>query len=238
MPNKRFVILTGATGTLGKAVCGQLLAEGYHPILVARDIHKLKALQQVHPEQVTVFACDVSDITAIDELFRQPFLQTGALCGVIACAGILTMGATANFAQCDWDAIMQTNLTGTFAVFKQAIPHMQPHGGSLIAIGSRWASGAKTATAYAASKAGLRGMIASMQKEYAGTNIRPVLISPGSIASPMSGSVNNGARPLDILQPEDVANTILHVLSSSQRVIFNEIIMLAYNYDLTDEYAV
>jgi NAD(P)-dependent dehydrogenase (short-subunit alcohol dehydrogenase family) len=237
MANKRLVVVTGATGTLGLAVCQQLIAEGYHPVALARSREALKKLQDSHLGGITTFACDVGKASDVRRIFGQPFFKEDTLVGVIACAGILEMGDTETFKDEVWDAILRTNLSGTYYVLRASIPLLKPHGGVLIAIGSRWANGAKTAAAYSASKSGLRGMMRAMQKEFAGTNIRPVLISPGSIASRMSGSVNKTAKELNILQPHDVAKTIMHVLSSPQRVIFDEITIKAYNYDLTDEYA-
>jgi len=238
MATKQYVVVSGASGTLGTAVCETLIAHGFHPVVMARNNEALETLAQGHAGNMTTYACDVSNATAVAQLFQQPFWQNdGMLCGVVACAGILQMDATDRFADADWDATIQTNLSGTFYLFKYAIPLMRKNGGSLIAIGSRWADGAATAAAYAASKAGLRGLIAAMQKEWAGSTIRPVLISPGSIASPMSSSVNDSTGGLDVLKPEDVADTILHVLMSPQRVIFGEIKLLAYNYDLADRHA-
>lgn len=237
MANKQLVIVTGATGTLGLAVCDQLITKGYVPIAVARSEVALQDFATKYPDKVHTYAGDVGDPLQVKNLFEQPFMRSGTLCGVVTCAGILDMGNTGSFSTESWDGIIRTNVSGTYYVFRDSIPHMKKSGGVLIAIGSRWADGAKEATAYSASKSALRGMIASMQKEFAGTPIRPILISPGSIASDMSGSVNANTATLDILHADDIAATIMHVLSSPQRVIFNEITIKAYNYDLTDEYA-
>ncbi|HSX29636.1 MAG TPA: SDR family oxidoreductase [Candidatus Saccharimonadales bacterium] len=235
MASKRFVVVSGATGTLGTALYERLIEQGYHPILLSRDAQALQKIKSSRPDVLDIFSCDVGNTGRVAELFEQSFMKEGVVAGVVACAGVLRMGASSAFSEQDWDATIRTNLSGTFILFQKAIPHML-QGGTLIAIGSRWANGAKTASAYAASKSALRGMISSMQKEYAGTAIRPVLLSPGSIASPMAGSVNDSANEAGILMPDDVVDTILHILLSPQRVIFNEITMLAYNYDLTDEY--
>ena len=235
MADRRLIIVSGATGTLGTAVYQRLIEHDYHPILLSRNAQALQEIKSSQSSALDVFPCDVTDTKRIAELYEQPFMKEGVVAGVVACAGVLRMGASDAFSEHDWDTTIRSNLDGTFMLFQKAIPHML-HGGTLIAIGSRWANGAKNATAYAASKSALRGMINSMQNEYAGTAIRPVLLSPGSIASPMSGSVNDVANEANILRPTDVADTILHILQSPQRVIFKEITMLAYNYDLTDEY--
>lgn len=63
--------------------------------------------------------------------------------------------------------------------------------GHLIAIGSRWGeSGAKNASAYAASKSALRAFIRSLQLELKDTGIRPTLVSPGSVAGRMAAKVD------------------------------------------------
>lgn len=235
---KKLVVVTGATGTLGMAVCRELINDGYYPVAVARSKDDLVRLAAEYPGKIHTYACDVGNSDQIAGLFDEaPFTQNATLSGVVTCAGILKMGDTASFDIELWDSILRTNISGTYYTFRNAIPRMRNNGGVLIAIGSRWADGAKNAVAYSASKAALRGMIRAMQKEFAGTAIRPVLVSPGSIASNMSDSVNADTSVLDILHAEDIAATILHILRSPQRAIFEEVTVKAYNYDLTDEYA-
>ena len=105
-----------------------------------------------------------------------------------------------------------------------------------IAIKSTGGKAPRKQLAIKASKSALQGMIASLQKEFAGTKIRPMLVSPGSVASPMSKSVNKAIQA-ELLSPNDIAAMITYVLATPHRVIFDEIVIKAYNYDLTDQHA-
>ncbi len=235
----KIIIVTGATGTIGSAICDHLIKAGYLIIAVARNAEKGKQLfENSNKEQISFRSLDLLNNKAIEQLFTDPLLQQGTLRGVISCAGILKRGQTETFSIEDWDTTMQLNTSGTWYLFQNAIKKMkkQSQGGMLIAIGSRWNKGAKEAAAYAASKSALQGMIASLQKEFAGTKIRPMLVSPGSVASPMSKSVNKAIQA-ELLSPNDIAAMITYVLATPHRVIFDEIVIKAYNYDLTDQHA-
>ncbi len=228
------VIVTGATGTIGTAVCKKLLESGYFVIAVSRTSPK-KVIKDI---KICYRQLDVSDPKAVEVFFKERLVVESVLAGVVTCAGLLKMGPTHEFTDTDWNNLLQVNTSGTFYIFKHAIKHMREHQniGVLIAIGSRWNNGAKEATAYATSKSALQGMIRSLQKELTGTAIRPMIVSPGSVESSMSSSVNNVINK-KIIQPTDIADLISYLFTTPQRIIFNEITMLAYNYDLEDQHA-
>lgn len=237
--DRKIIVVTGATGTIGSAICKHLVQAGYFLVLATREKSKGESLMyELGASHSFYQSVDVSDEKSVQTLFSSSIFHNATLAGVVTCAGMLKMGPTDTFEPASWDQTLSTNTSGTFYVFRHALGIMrtQRTGGTLIAIGSRWDKGAKNATAYAASKSALQGMIASMQKEYAGSTIRPILISPGSVASPMSASVKE-TIPQELVEASDIAQLVGYIFTTPQRVIFNEITMLAYNYDLTDEYA-
>jgi NADP-dependent 3-hydroxy acid dehydrogenase YdfG len=238
--SKNIVIVTGATGTIGSAICRQLVETGYYAVAITRNATRGEELVRTLGEERACFVvADVSRVEEVKDIFIHPVFENATLSGVVTCAGLLTMGSSATFDPIDWEKALAVNTSGTFYVFQQAIQAMttrQEAGGILVAIGSRWGKGAQEATAYAASKAALRGMVTSLQKELAGTSIRPVLISPGSVASPMSHSVDSTIEQ-QLLAPEDIAELVAYIFTTPQRVIFNEITIQAYNYDLHDQRA-
>lgn len=237
--NRRTVIVTGATGTIGKAICTSLISKGYYVVALTRNKERGKALANaVGSERFCYKLVDIAKVSEVEALFGDKLVEGCLLDGVVTCAGILEMGPSDQFATKAWDRTLQINTSGTFYIFRQAIKKMrlQQNGGVLIAIGSRWGNGAKEAAAYASSKAALKGLISSLQKELAGSDVRPILVSPGSVQSPMSTSVSSSIDK-ELLRPDDIAGLVAYILSTPSRVIFNEITMQAYAYDLTDEYA-
>jgi len=87
------------------------------------------------------------------------------------------------------------------------------------------------AAAYSASKSALRALTKSMQLEYSGTKIRCILVSPGSILSKMSYSVKSNIKN-DLIKANDIANLIFYISETPNYVIFDEIVIKAFPYDL------
>src|SRR5690606_393856 len=114
----------------------------------------------------------------------------------------------------DWNAILATNLSGTFYLLKTAgRAMMKQRGGSIINISSVVGrSGNAGQTAYSASKAGLIGMTKSVAKELGSRGVRVNAVCPGFIETDMTGHLVEGMAELEksiplgrIGKPEEVA---------------------------------
>lgn len=229
-------LVTGATGDIGSAIVEKFIEDGYFVLALGRDAQKGSTLMEKHGlDNLNFISVDLNGEPNLSDVLKNEHLKKYPLHVSVACAGILKMQPTDQVSMSDWQETINVNLTGVFSVLQESLRAMQERGeGNLIAIGSRWGeSGAKHAAAYSATKSALKGFIKSIQYELKDTNIRPILISPGSVAGKMSSSVDTSSDMKYIL-PKDVAGLISYVVSTPANVIFDEIKIKAYHYDLTN----
>lgn len=163
----RRAFVTGANGGIGAAICERLRADG-----------------------IEVRTTDVEGPTdVVMDLRTDPIPQWAVedidIC--VAVAGIVDTFAPAHLkASAQWDRDIEVNLTGTFRVIRACLPGMrQRRFGRIIAISSMAGRmGASGKVAYAASKAGLHGMMRTIAIENCGHGITANLVLPGMIATP------------------------------------------------------
>ena len=146
MPQLKHAVITGGQGDLAQAIAEELGSLGY---LV--DAPGRKELDVTSSEQVSAYMVDRPGITLL-----------------VNCAGITRDRSVARLTEGDWDAVLDTNLTGAFRCARQVVRQMLQSRtpGHLIQIGS-FASlaGDRGQAAYAAAKAGLIGLTRSLARE-------------------------------------------------------------------------
>jgi 3-oxoacyl-[acyl-carrier protein] reductase len=222
-PAQRSVLVTGASGGVGRAVCRAFAAGGWY---VGVHYHRSKAeaaktLRAVRGTGGTggLFQADVREAESvrgmIDEFIKKAPRPSAFICN----AGIAASRLLLRQAEDEWTGVVQTNLTGTFYCLQaMAPPLITQGGGSIIVIGSHAGShGATGQAAYAASKAGLIGLVKSAAQEWGPQNVRVHLVLPGWHQTGLS----EGAIPDDHDWPdhalrrppalEEVARTIVHM---------------------------
>ena len=235
MNKERIAVVTGATGKIGSAIANKLIGDGYTVFAIGRDEKKGQELEKLLHGKTYRFCClDVKNEVEVRQFFEQHRNELMSIELLVTCAGILELG---NFEKSKidlWQGVIDTNLYGTLYFVYHALPLMKKNGkGLIVAIGSRWGeSGATKAAAYSASKSALRAFIKSLQLECVGTGVRPILLSPGSVAGGMSNQVDAYIKD-KLLSPADVAQMVSFIASSPDNVIFDEISMKAFAHDLT-----
>jgi 3-oxoacyl-[acyl-carrier protein] reductase len=138
-------------------------------------------------------------------------------------AGLAHYGEIASFPDDAWDETVAINLTGPFLVARAALPRMREAGGgyvfSISSVSGK--KGMPGAGAYCASKFGVVGLTESLLREEAPHGIRATAICPGLVATPMAG----GGNPGEMIQPEDIARTVLWLLDLSPQVVVREVVV-------------
>jgi 3-oxoacyl-[acyl-carrier protein] reductase len=217
------VLVTGASGGIGRAICLVFAAAGwcvgihYHRNKVAAE----ETLTQVVAAGSTgaLYEADIREPHAVQQMVEDSYRRMPAPLVFVCNAGIGGSRLLLRQHQDDWSEVIATNLTGTFHCLRaMAPPLLAWGGGSIVVIGSYAGfHGSSGQAAYAASKAGLIGLVRSAALEWGAGNIRVNLLLPGWQKTGLS----DGAMPADeswndhaLARPssrEEVAKTVLHL---------------------------
>jgi 3-oxoacyl-[acyl-carrier protein] reductase len=140
-------------------------------------------------------------------------------------AGIGRFGSVAEFPVADFDHLIGVNLRGTFLCCQQAMQLMIPQGsGYIINISSVVGfKGYVNQAAYTATKHGIMGLTKTLASEAQEHNIRVSAISPGGVDTSMAGTARPDLDRSVLLQPEDIARTVLFLLSLPEQAAIDEI---------------
>lgn len=144
------------------------------------------------PEGVLPVECDITDQARVDAAFERVEAELGSVGVLVANAGVTKDTLLARMSDADWDAVIDTNLTGTFRVVRRAVrPMTRARFGRIILISSVVGLlGSPGQVNYAASKSALIGMARSLTRELGGRNITANVITPGFIETDMTAALD------------------------------------------------
>jgi len=188
--NKRIVLVTGATGGLGTAMCKKLLKDGFK--VVGNYVTPEKAekwTKQMNDEgfHIDLYKGDVSSYEDAGRMIKEIEEKVGPIDTLVNNAGITRDGRLANMKVEDWHAVISTNLNSVFNCTRQVINGMIDRKfGRIINISSvNGQRGQFGQTNYSAAKAGMHGFTKSLAMEVAKHGITVNTISPGYIGTDM-----------------------------------------------------
>jgi 3-oxoacyl-[acyl-carrier protein] reductase len=217
----RIAFVTGASRGIGRACAVALSAGGAKVVLAARQLEKL---EQVAAEiraaggEAFVVPIDLASQDSIKEAFLKASKEFGRIDILINNAGLTRDGLAMRMKRDDWDAVLQTNLSGSFFCIQQVLPAMvRERWGRIVNITSVVGESGNAGQAnYAASKAGLIGLTKSLAQELASRNITVNAVAPGFVETDMTASLSDELKakitesvPLKrIGRPEDIAAAV------------------------------
>jgi 3-oxoacyl-[acyl-carrier protein] reductase len=222
-------LVTGATQGIGRATAFALGRAGFRVGVCARTAAKVDALvRELEGEGLSAAgaAADVSDPAQVDRAVTRIVGALGEVGVLVNNAGVLIARPFAELTLADWDATMATNLRGLFVVTSAVLPAMRRRReGTVVNVASlAGRNGFVGGAAYAASKHGVLGFSRSLLLEVRKEGIRVVAICPGSVDTEMLHEQPLlQANPQRILQPEDVADAILHAVRLPARATVSEL---------------
>ena len=213
-------LIIAASSSIGQSLTKTLTAQGDTVFTTARDRSKIE------PDIVL----DATDFDAVDKAFQ----LAGPIDGVVNCSGSLFLKPAHTTSKEQFQSVMESSLTTSFATVHAAGNYMT-QGGSVVLIASAAALiGIANHEAIAAAKAGIIGLAQSAAATYATKNLRFNVVAPGLFNSPLTTSlINNDAMNRAstamhalgrIGKPEDIAQAIMFLLNPQNNWITGQVI--------------
>lgn len=231
-------LVTGGTRGIGRAVVLALAAAGakvaftYRASSEAADA--LVAELEAGGTEAFGIQAEAADPAAAEAAVNAVVERWGRIDALVVNAGITRDGLMIRMTAEDWQAVIDTNLTGAFHVCKAAYrPMMKQRGGSIVTLSSVvGVTGNAGQANYAASKAGLIGFTKSLAKELAGRGVRANVVAPGYIATDMTAAVSEKAMEGIAAQiplgkagsPEDIAGAVVWLCSPAAAYVTGHVL--------------
>lgn len=189
--HKRVAFVTGASRGIGKACALALAGAGARVALAARGKEKLEEVAaeiRARSGEAYVVELDLASDDSIKNAFAVTAKEFGRIDILVNNAGITKDNLALRMKKDDWDAVLETNLTGAFRAIQQVLQGMmRERWGRIVNITSVVGEAGNAGQAnYAASKAGLIGLTKSMAQEMASRQITVNAVSPGFIETDMT----------------------------------------------------
>jgi len=182
----KVAIVTGASQGIGRETALALAQAGAKVVAAARNEEKLATLvREIAAAGGEAFALkmDVADAEQVKAGFKQVIEKSGRLDILVNNAAVTRDGLAMRMKKEDWEAVLQTNLTGAHFCIQQALPTMmKARAGRIINISSVVAQSGNAGQAnYVAAKAGLIGLTKVIAIEIASRNVTVNAVAPGFI---------------------------------------------------------
>ncbi len=228
----RVAIVTGAAQGIGAATARLLAAQGATVVVAdltaERASGTVEAISETGGTALPV-GCDVSDGDSVASMVNTTVDRFGSVDILVNNAGITRDNLLYKMGRADWDAVISTNLTSIFLCCQAAsVPMVAAKYGKIVNLSSRSALGNRGQVNYAAAKAGVQGITATLAIELGRYNINVNAVAPGYIATAMTDATAQrvGFEPADyqklaseqtplgrVGQPEEVASVIAFLSS-------------------------
>ena len=187
------MIVSGGTGAIGSAIVRRLQASGHSVAVLAHpnDADTLADWQSSLVAACPVELCDAANYDAVTAAMTKLTEALGGCDGLINAAGITDDSRFSKMSPAQWSRVLSTNLDSVFNLTKSVFETMCSQGfGRIVSLSSvNGQKGQFGQANYAASKAGIHGMMMSLALEGAAYGVTANTVSPGYVDSPMTRAV-------------------------------------------------
>jgi NAD(P)-dependent dehydrogenase (short-subunit alcohol dehydrogenase family) len=221
------VLITGGNSGIGLATARLFVAEGARVAITGRNQDTLDTVAKELGDKVLAVRADATDIDALEAAVAATVKAFGKIDVLFANAGIggaTPLGSTSLKA---FDEIIRTNLTAVFFTVQAAAPHLSDNASVILNGSVHTALGMPGFAAYAATKAGVTGMMRVLASELAPRDIRVNVVAPGGTRTPIWKGAAPTAEAFQALEQriahstplgrmgeaEDIAKTALFLAS-------------------------
>jgi len=234
----RTAIVTGASSGLGRSASKALVEKGATVYGLARRKSRLDTLRQELGEAFQPVVLDVTDNDAIEQWIGSTFPDSPLPDILINNAGMAKIGTVDELTTDQWHAMINTNLNAVFYLTRQVVPLMKrnPKVCHIINIASiAGLMGNPKLSGYNASKFAIRGFSEALFKELRYEGIKVSTLFPGSIATDFFEQSGMGSAHSNMMMPDDVAATLIHLLETPDNLLINEVTMRPLNPKATED---
>ena len=241
MNEDKKVLVTGASGGIGRAIAVDAAKAGYYVIChyCGSQAKAEETLNQIKAAggQGALIQFDVSNRDDCKAKLDELTAKHGVLWGVVNNAGITRDNTFAALSGEDWDKVIHTNLDSFYNVLNPLIMPMasrkNKRGGRIITISSvSGVNGNRGQTNYSAAKAGIIGATKALAVELAGRGITVNAIAPGVIETEMTKAIDPAVYDIIMStipmkragQPEEIASAVTYLLSEGAAYITRQVI--------------
>lgn len=226
------MLVTGATGAIGQAICTQLVAEGARVVIhYGRNRTAAASLLAALGGQESCLSADLSTAEGATELWDAAVAAEGRITGLVNNAGIrsaVAVDAPLADWQATWDREMRVNFLSAVDLTRAAILHFRAYGGGrIVNMASRAGQRGYTANAmaYGASKAALINLTKSVALSHGHENITAVALAPGWVRTEMAeayvaehgeAAALNGIPIGRMAAPQEIGELVAFILRPSQ----------------------
>ena len=246
MNNKKsnVVLVTGATGGIGKSIVKKYAGQGFTLAIADRDedeANKLANEINHNDGKAMVFSGDLLDQNYCNNLISEVQTKLGGVGILINNAGFMSRGDITQTSDEDYELSMKINVEAPFRLIRAAIPVMaKAGGGSIVNISSCWGiNPGPNHLIYCTTKAALAAMTKCLGRDHAHQNIRINAVCPNEVNTPMlrTGFEIRGLNPDDaieklnqsvpighIAEPDEIADVVSFLSSNEARYICGSLV--------------
>jgi len=233
----RVAAVTGASSGIGAATATALSAAGATVALAARRRDRLEQLAESLDGPASVHEVDITDEAQARAFVEAARAEHGGLHALVNNAGLMLLGPVGEADTAEWRQMIDVNLWGLLMCTHAALPLIAGSGGGDIVnvssvAGRRAAAGAAV---YNMTKFGVHAFSEALRQEALHAGVRVTVVAPGMVDTELQGHNTN---PLvqqamahsrdqigEVLQPEDIAEAIVHAVTRPPHVCVNEVVV-------------
>jgi NADP-dependent 3-hydroxy acid dehydrogenase YdfG len=213
-------LVTGASRGIGRAIALGLAAMRSILLLVARNstaLHEVEEIARMSSPRVEVQAIDLVADEAIADIANTVSQQFGGLDVLIHCAGAYSRGDLHAASVEEFDRLYRTNVRGPYLLTQSLLPMLKKKKGQIVFVNSTQGLQAQAGVGqFAATQHALKAIADSLRDEVNPHGVRVLSVYPGRTATPRMEAIfkqeERKYRPELLLQPEDVAEVVIHAL--------------------------
>jgi len=220
--DRKTLLITGASSGIGAETARLAVAQGFNVALMARSADKLDSLvEELGSDRALAVSCDVTSFDDQQAAVAKTVETFGALHAVFANAG--RGGVPGGYSEGDpeaWREMIMTNVYGLALTARASLSALKEQGGRFIITSSIAGRRPISGSVYSMTKWAATAIGYNLRGELADTGVRVTLIEPGMVDTPFFDE----PKP-DALQPVDVAETVLFVLTRPETVVIDELVV-------------